>query len=66
MLVMRWKAVRFAPARDRSVPDEQWRFELYDPEADPDGTTDVHAAHPGADGGPHHPAPGRMGGFLPA
>jgi hypothetical protein len=47
MLVMRWKAVRFTPARDRSVPDEQWRFELYDLEADPGGTTDVHAAHPG-------------------
>jgi hypothetical protein len=44
MLVMRWEAVRCAPARDRSVPDEQCRFELYDPEADPGGTTDVHAS----------------------
>ncbi|MFE5207107.1 sulfatase-like hydrolase/transferase [Streptomyces sp. NPDC056600] len=43
----RWKAVRFAPARDRSVPDEQWQFELYDLATDPGETTDVHAAHPG-------------------
>jgi arylsulfatase A-like enzyme len=42
----RWKAVRFAPARDRSVPDERWQFELYDLATDPGETTDVHAAHP--------------------
>ncbi|NYV74830.1 sulfatase-like hydrolase/transferase [Streptomyces sp. UH6] len=43
----RWKAVRFAPARDRSVPDDQWQFELYDLATDPGETTDVHADHPG-------------------
>lgn len=42
-----WKAVRFAPATDRSAPDEQWEFELYDLAADPGETTDVHAEHPG-------------------
>ncbi|MFE2021909.1 sulfatase-like hydrolase/transferase [Streptomyces sp. NPDC059499] len=42
----RWKAVRFAPARDRGVPDDQWQFELYDLAADPGETTDVHAGNP--------------------
>ncbi|MGP4110392.1 sulfatase-like hydrolase/transferase [Streptomyces sp. 4N509B] len=41
-----WKAVRFAPARDRSAPDESWEFELYDLATDPGETTDVHAEHP--------------------
>ncbi|MGY0020229.1 sulfatase-like hydrolase/transferase [Streptomyces sp. cg35] len=42
------KAVRFAPARDRSVPDEQWQTELYDLAADPGETTDLAAARPAA------------------
>ncbi|MFG2294967.1 sulfatase-like hydrolase/transferase [Streptomyces sp. NPDC048603] len=41
-----WKAVRFAPARDRTAPDAQWAFELYDLAADPGETRDVAAAHP--------------------
>ncbi|MGW1639602.1 sulfatase-like hydrolase/transferase [Streptomyces lavendulae] len=42
----RWKGVRFAPARDRSVPDAQWQFELYDLAADPGEQHDVAAANP--------------------
>lgn len=42
----RWKAVRFAPARDRTVPDAQWRFELYDLSADLGEKYDVAAANP--------------------
>lgn len=42
----RWKAVRFAPARDRTVPDAQWRFELYDLAADLAEKHDVAAANP--------------------
>lgn len=42
----RWKGVRFAPARDRSVPDAQWQFELYDLAADPGEQRDVAAANP--------------------
>ncbi|MEO3749241.1 arylsulfatase [Streptomyces sp. B6B3] len=41
-----WKAVRFAPGRDRRVPDERWALELYDLAADPGETTDVAARHP--------------------
>jgi arylsulfatase A len=41
-----WKAVRFAPGRDREVPDEEWEFELYDLAADPGETRDVAADHP--------------------
>ncbi|MFC5804993.1 sulfatase-like hydrolase/transferase [Streptomyces formicae] len=41
-----WKGIRFAPGRDREVPDEQWQFELYDLTVDPGETTDVAAAHP--------------------
>ncbi|MEU2828119.1 sulfatase-like hydrolase/transferase [Streptomyces lavendulae] len=42
----RWKGVRFAPARDRLVPDAQWQFELYDLAADPGEQYDVAAANP--------------------
>ncbi|MFI5861645.1 sulfatase-like hydrolase/transferase [Streptomyces sp. NPDC051546] len=42
----RWKAVRFAPARDRNVPDAQWQFELYDLTADLAEQRDVAAANP--------------------
>ncbi|WP_407561821.1 sulfatase-like hydrolase/transferase [Streptomyces sp. 184] len=42
-----WKAVRFAPGRDRDVPDAEWEVELYDLAADPGETRDVAAAHPG-------------------
>ncbi len=42
----RWKAVRFAPGRERYVPDGEWAVELYDLAADPAETTDVAAEHP--------------------
>ena len=42
----RWKAVRFAPGRDRTVPDDQWDVELYDLRTDPGEQTDVSADHP--------------------
>lgn len=42
----RWKAVRFAPARDRNAPDAQWQFELYDLTADRAEKYDVAAANP--------------------
>ncbi|SEG91671.1 Arylsulfatase A [Thermomonospora echinospora] len=41
-----WKAVRFAPGKDRTVPDDQWQVELYDLRSDPGETTDVAVAHP--------------------
>ncbi|MQA84063.1 MAG: sulfatase-like hydrolase/transferase [Streptosporangiales bacterium] len=41
-----WKAVRFAPGRDRYVDDEEWTVELYDLREDPGETTDVAAEHP--------------------
>ncbi|XKK64650.1 NEW3 domain-containing protein [Streptomyces sp. ARC32] len=41
-----WKAVRFAPARDRTVPDDRWHVELYDLDTDFGERTDVAAAHP--------------------
>ncbi|MFZ3472512.1 sulfatase-like hydrolase/transferase [Streptomyces sp. 4.24] len=41
-----WKAVRFAPARDRTVPDAQWRFELYNLTTDLAEKYDVAAANP--------------------
>ncbi|MEW2811185.1 sulfatase-like hydrolase/transferase [Streptomyces massasporeus] len=40
------KAVRFAPARDRSAPDSQWQFELYDLAADPGEKTNIAASRP--------------------
>ncbi|MGP3970484.1 arylsulfatase [Streptomyces sp. 6N223] len=42
----RWKAVRFAPGRERSAPDEAWDLELYDLATDPGETTDLAAARP--------------------
>ncbi|CAL9359095.1 sulfatase-like hydrolase/transferase [Streptomyces sp. enrichment culture] len=42
----RWKAVRFAPGRDRTAPDDRWHVELYDLAADRGERTDVAAAHP--------------------
>jgi arylsulfatase A len=41
-----WKAVRFAPGRDREAPDGEWETELYDLATDPGETTDVADAHP--------------------
>ncbi|WP_424216506.1 sulfatase-like hydrolase/transferase (plasmid) [Streptomyces sp. BI20] len=40
------KAVRFAPGRDRTVPDSQWQVELYDLAGDPGETTDIAARNP--------------------
>ncbi len=41
-----WKAVRYAPGRERTAPDSAWGVELYDLAADPGETTDVAAEHP--------------------
>ncbi|GGZ38887.1 N-acetylgalactosamine-6-sulfatase [Streptomyces poonensis] len=41
-----WKAVRFAPGRDRRVPDEKWEVELYDLARDPGERDDLAAARP--------------------
>ncbi|MDD9378458.1 sulfatase-like hydrolase/transferase [Streptomyces sp. ZAF1911] len=42
----RWKAVRFAPARDRTVADSKWEFELYDLAVDLGEKNDVAAKNP--------------------
>lgn len=42
----KWKAVRFAPARDLGAPDAQWQFELYDLGTDTGEQRDIAAAHP--------------------
>jgi arylsulfatase A len=42
----RWKAIRYAPGRDRAAPDRLWDVELYDLTADPGETTDVASRHP--------------------
>ncbi|MFB7513364.1 sulfatase-like hydrolase/transferase [Streptomyces sp. NPDC056144] len=42
----RWKAVRFAPVRDRNLPDGQWQVELYDLATDLGETSDVAARYP--------------------
>lgn len=42
----RWKAVRFAPGRDRYVDDALWDVELYDLASDIGETTNVASAHP--------------------
>ncbi|KPI14659.1 Cerebroside-sulfatase [Actinobacteria bacterium OK074] len=41
-----WKAVRFAPGRDRNVPDDQWDVELYDLARDLGEQHDLAAARP--------------------
>ncbi|MCT2594120.1 arylsulfatase [Streptomyces sp. N2-109] len=41
-----WKAVRFAPARDRSAPDDSWDVELYNLRDDPGERRNVAAEHP--------------------
>ncbi|MET8907891.1 sulfatase-like hydrolase/transferase [Micromonospora sp. NPDC004551] len=41
-----WKAIRWAPGEDRTVPDDQWQVELYDLDRDLGETTDLAAAHP--------------------
>lgn len=41
-----WKAIRFAPGQDRSVPDEQWDVELYDLATDIGESDDVAGQHP--------------------
>jgi arylsulfatase A len=41
-----WKAVRFAPGRDRNVPDEAWDVELYNLSRDIGETTNVAAQYP--------------------
>jgi arylsulfatase A len=42
----RWKAVRYAPARDRRAPDQAWDFELYDLGTDPGETKDLSGDYP--------------------
>ncbi|MEU6486846.1 sulfatase-like hydrolase/transferase [Streptomyces sp. NPDC046887] len=41
-----YKAVRFAPVRDHSLPDDQWQVELYDLATDPGERSDVAGRHP--------------------
>ncbi|MEU8774483.1 sulfatase-like hydrolase/transferase [Streptomyces sp. NPDC048606] len=41
-----WKAVRFAPERDRTLPDDRWQVELYDLAADPGESRDLVDRHP--------------------
>ncbi|WP_371617587.1 sulfatase-like hydrolase/transferase [Streptomyces sp. NBC_00454] len=41
-----WKAVRFAPARDRTAADSQWAFELYNLTTDLGEQHDVAAKNP--------------------
>lgn len=41
-----WKAVRYAPGRDRNVPDSEWSVELYNLAEDLAETTDLAAEHP--------------------
>jgi len=41
-----WKAVRFAPGADRSVPDDQWAVELYHLAQDGAESNDVAAQYP--------------------
>ncbi len=41
-----WKALRYAPGRDRSVPDSSWTMELYNLADDVAETTDLAGSHP--------------------
>ncbi|MFI1653488.1 sulfatase-like hydrolase/transferase [Streptomyces sp. NPDC020472] len=41
-----WKAVRFAPERDHTLPDDQWQVELYDLATDPGETGNIVDRHP--------------------
>jgi arylsulfatase A-like enzyme len=41
-----WKAVRFAPGRDRTVPDSRWDVELYNLRDDPGEQNDVASRNP--------------------
>ncbi|MFF1873309.1 sulfatase-like hydrolase/transferase [Kitasatospora herbaricolor] len=41
-----WKAVRFAPVRDRTLPDSQWQVELYDLASDLGEQHDVASLNP--------------------
>ncbi|MGW2017099.1 sulfatase-like hydrolase/transferase [Streptomyces sp. NPDC001927] len=41
-----WKAVRFAPERDRNLPDAQWQVELYDLATDRGETRNIVDKHP--------------------
>ncbi|MET9399002.1 sulfatase-like hydrolase/transferase [Kitasatospora sp. NPDC002965] len=41
-----WKAVRFAPVRDRTLPDTQWQVELYDLASDLGEQRDVAGLNP--------------------
>ncbi|MFH8577032.1 sulfatase-like hydrolase/transferase [Streptomyces zaomyceticus] len=42
----RWKAVRFAPVRDHTLPDDQWQVELYDLATDLGENSDLASRHP--------------------
>jgi len=41
-----WKAIRYAPGRDRTAPDRRWHVELYDLATDPGERHDVAGRHP--------------------
>ncbi|GAA2775461.1 sulfatase-like hydrolase/transferase [Streptomyces showdoensis] len=41
-----YKAVRFAPVRDHTLPDAQWQVELYDLAVDPGETKDLSGSQP--------------------
>lgn len=41
-----WKAVRFAPERDHTLPDDQWQVELYDLATDLAETRNIVDKHP--------------------
>ncbi|MFG2825408.1 sulfatase-like hydrolase/transferase [Kitasatospora sp. NPDC048365] len=42
----KWKAVRFAPQRDHTLPDDKWQVELYDLSADVGETTNLVQTYP--------------------
>lgn len=42
----KWKLVRYAPGRDRTVPDKRWTVELYDLGKDIGETRNVASKHP--------------------